>query len=186
MTETRRRTWRDALIAAGHRPDELAALTGGGITRDELLARLEDIGVPMSERRLRSWESVGALPHPVRRWRDGAVWAVYPDWWPSLVRLATALHRDEGHTLDDLGPHVERRFAHAMRLARVLGEYRDPIDLEAISDALKPLAVRDARIFGPPTPRVTVTLTRPSPAGERVVGTYFFDFDEPSVGDEKD
>ncbi len=40
------------------------------ITREELLT--EFAALPFTERTLRHWEAVGALPWPIRKWHDGA------------------------------------------------------------------------------------------------------------------
>ena len=69
MAAEEARTWRDFV------PTYLPPPPPRLITRAELLAELAEAGI--SERTLRHWEKVGALPRAVRQWHDAAVQAVY-------------------------------------------------------------------------------------------------------------
>jgi len=73
------------------------------ITRDEVIARLRRRGVKVAARTLAHWESVGATPHPVRRWRDGAPRALYPDWVVDIAIQVPHFLRYEGLTLSEVG-----------------------------------------------------------------------------------
>lgn len=77
-------TWRDWQPVDAPDPYEY--------TQPVLLERLRDrAGVNVSANNLRYWQTVGAIPYPVRRQHDGAVRAFYPDWLlnliPQLMRL---------------------------------------------------------------------------------------------------
>ena len=84
-------TWRDWLPPNEPEPPLL--------TRAQVLARLESWRLDVTERDLRFWEAKGVLPRPVRRSHGGAVRAVYPDWYPPLVREVRRLQRF-GFSLD--------------------------------------------------------------------------------------
>lgn len=75
------------------------------ITRDEMIDRLHEAGVPITTRELRYWEAEGALPRPVRRAHTGATRAVYPNWVLALVPRARAL-RHQGVPLPEIGVHL--------------------------------------------------------------------------------
>ena len=92
-------TWRDWMPAGAPEPEEL-------LTRDELLARLKAWRVDATEADLRFWEYSGVLPRPIRRWHNGAVRALYPDWFPHLVRELRRLQRREGLTLGEIATRL--------------------------------------------------------------------------------
>ncbi len=87
MTEkhdtSQRETWREWLS-----PDAALAVLGPQadprllITRGQLL---EHFHGAVTERELRYWESLGALPRPVRRFHNGAIHALYPAWYVDVV-----------------------------------------------------------------------------------------------------
>lgn len=72
------------------------------LTREELLARLRRIRPVVTETALRSWERKDVLPHPIRQWHEGSVRALYPPWYPDLVRQLRRLQRD-GYPLAAIG-----------------------------------------------------------------------------------
>ena len=76
-------TWRDWVPPGWPQPhdDDL-------ITRDEVLRRAKGLGADINPRTFQSWEAIGILPRPVRRWHDGAVRALYPPWMVDLTVLA--------------------------------------------------------------------------------------------------
>ncbi len=84
-----RETWRDWLPAGVAEPpvDDL-------LTREQVIAVLGRRRVKVTETALRSWEREGVLPHPVRQWHGTAVRALYPPWYPDLVRRIRRLQRD--------------------------------------------------------------------------------------------
>lgn len=63
------------------------------ITRDELLERVEELGVKIHPRTLQQLESQGLMPRPVRRWHDGAVRALYAPWVVDLAIRAQERRR---------------------------------------------------------------------------------------------
>ncbi len=75
------------------------------LTRAQVVQALARRGVKVNESDLRYWEYEGILPRPVRQWHEGAVRAVYPDWYPFLVRRIRALQR-QGLSLSEIAPHI--------------------------------------------------------------------------------
>ncbi len=91
-----RETWIDWLSEGESEPDYEDLLT-----RDELLEDLRRREIEATDRDLKFWEYEGILPRPVRRWHKGAVRAVYPDWYASLVWEIRSLQR-HGYTLEQI------------------------------------------------------------------------------------
>ncbi len=80
-----RETWRDWWPDGRPEPKAL-------ITRAELLAKIEEnSGVRVTERELRYWEAVGALPGAIRQYHAGATHATYPFWHAGVVALVPEL-----------------------------------------------------------------------------------------------
>ncbi len=71
------------------------------LTRTELLATLDRLGLSVTERQLRFWEAEGVLPAPVRRRRAGATRALYPVWCVNLV-FALRHFQERGYALNEL------------------------------------------------------------------------------------
>ncbi len=88
------------------------------ITRDQLLAKLERLGLKVNPRTLRHWEHEGVLPAPIRRRHRGATRALYPPWMVNLVWQLLA-YRDEGFALAEL-PERMRHQARGLAVQRVL------------------------------------------------------------------
>ncbi len=84
------------------------------ITRDQLLAELERLGLEVNPRTLRHWEHAGVLPAPIRRGRRGLTRALYP-WWTVDLVWRLKRYRDKGFALAGL-PDLMR--AEARDLAR--------------------------------------------------------------------
>lgn len=80
-----RETWRDWWPDGVPEPPAL-------ITRAELLAKIEEnSGIRVTERELRYWEMLGALPGPIRQYHAGAIHATYPFWHAEVVALVPEL-----------------------------------------------------------------------------------------------
>ncbi len=77
-----RETWIDWLPAGVAEPPASELLL-----RSQVLAWLAARRMSVRESDLRYWEGRGVLPHPVRRWHEGAVRALYPAWYPLAVRV---------------------------------------------------------------------------------------------------
>lgn len=92
-------TWRD-FLPLRHPVPQL-------ITRAELLMKLAEVGIEVSERTLRFWEARGILPRPVRQSHAGVVQAVYPDWFPFIVQKVYR-HRQEGLSLAAIAADIPR------------------------------------------------------------------------------
>ncbi len=105
--EGKRETW-EAWQAPGAPPPRL-------LTRAELLALAERVGLAVDERTLRYWESLGLLPGPVRRRHQGATRAIYPAWQLPLIFLVR-LSQAMGETLDQIAPHLRAEAQHLSRL----------------------------------------------------------------------
>jgi hypothetical protein len=80
-----RLTWRDWIPAEpgwfGPTDEEL-------ITRDELLDRVQELGVKIHPRTLQILENQGLVPRPIRQWHEGAVRALYAPWVVDLAMRA--------------------------------------------------------------------------------------------------
>lgn len=160
-TKPKRETWRDWLPEVAPDPDEL-------LTRDELIGRLRSWRVDATEADLRYWEYAGVLPRPVRRWHDGAVRALYPDWFPHLVRELRRLQRREGLTLEEIAPRlrVHARISLALsnnitdeEIRRSYGQARTPEDIlpwPALVEELERLGRWWQALAGTPTDRIEV------------------------------
>jgi len=78
--------------------------------RDEVLGRLRQRGDEVSERTLRTWESTGVLPRPIRRWQEGgsrsASRTLYPNWAVAVIGIAKAA-RAEGYDADQTRQALE-------------------------------------------------------------------------------
>ena len=93
-----RETWAD-WVDGDEPPD------GEQLTRAQFIDRLRERGVDVSESKLVHWERAGALPRPVRRWRDGAPHAWYPPWLVLLAARIPDLQAD-GLELREIGPQL--------------------------------------------------------------------------------
>ncbi len=95
-------TWRNWLPEGTPEPDQL-------FTREEIVARATRRLVagtqPIGVNDLRYWESIGILPRGVRRWRDGAPRALFPDWYGTLAREIRILQRS-GYSLAEIKPRI--------------------------------------------------------------------------------
>lgn len=93
-----RETWRDWLPEGAREPEEL-------LTREDVAARLVDLGIPAKPSDLIYWHTAGVLPYPVKRRHTGATRALYPDWYVPLIReLRTLQH--EGYKLPEIAPRL--------------------------------------------------------------------------------
>lgn len=93
------------------------------LTRAEMLALVERV-VPKKtdENDLRYWEKIGVLPHPVRKWHNGATRALYPSWMVTLI-FQLRLYQEIGYRLEELPSRL--RVA-AQRLSFLPPEQRLP------------------------------------------------------------
>jgi len=105
-------TWEDWMPPGMRRPvdDEL-------LTRAELVERLRQMNVAVTNRTLVHWETRGALPRPVRRWYRGATRATYAPWVAEAAAQVPRLRR-EGLSFPEIGERLraapaERRLASA-------------------------------------------------------------------------
>ncbi len=87
------------------------------ITRDQLLATLERLGLEVNPRTLRYWEHEGVLPAPIRRGRRGVTRALYP-WWTVDLIWRLKPYRDKGLTLAEL-PDIMRAEARGLAVGPV-------------------------------------------------------------------
>lgn len=135
-TKTKRETWRDWMPADSPEPSDL-------LTRDQLITRLAEIGVPVDDGTIRFWEYHGITPKPIRRWDADAKAArvYYPHWLLTIVLMLRELQK-AGMSLDEIGPFLReysptaiaiaesaeglQRFAEKIREKKP-GEFDDPI-----------------------------------------------------------
>jgi DNA-binding transcriptional MerR regulator len=80
------------------------------VTRAELLAKLKERGLLVTERELRYWESTGALPEPIRQFRGPGTYALYP-WWHHSIVLQVPTLRGQGLSWEEIGQHLRADFA---------------------------------------------------------------------------
>lgn len=140
---TKRKTWRDWLP-----PDAPEPRVETLLTRDQLLARVSRLRPAIAETTLRSWERAGVLPHPIRRWHEGAVRAVYPPWYLDLVRQIRRLQRD-GYPLAAIAAELEAYVQETHGRAPIGQWRREQIVLgPALVGELQRLAVEHERITG--------------------------------------
>lgn len=88
MRKSLQETWLDWQCGELPPLDEL-------LTREQLLERLNNAGVDVTERRLMFWETFGALPRPVRKRHDGATRALYPAWFIDAASIVANRKRGE-------------------------------------------------------------------------------------------
>jgi len=96
-----REDWRQWLPAGVPEPST--------ITRAELLTEVRRHGIAVSERELRYWESLHALPRPVRKFRNGAMQATYP-WWHDEVVAELLQLRGRSRSWDEIGARLRQSF----------------------------------------------------------------------------
>ncbi len=156
----KRESWRDWLPEDAPEPEEL-------LTRDELVERLAQMGIDASAGDLQFWEGIGVLPRAVRQWHNGAVRAVYPDWFVHLVRAVRRL-QDEGYTLRQIPDRVRIHARLMLAYAKIHAEnplpppLTDPREIPLWPDLvteLERLARWHQAITGAPTTRVEVIVT---------------------------
>lgn len=83
------------------------------VTADELLDILERVlepGAAPNIDKLRYWQRAGVLPHPVRRWHDGATRALYPKQAATLAITELLTYQLNGFTLQQIGPMLRTVF----------------------------------------------------------------------------
>ncbi|MDP9470571.1 MAG: hypothetical protein M3Q71_07875 [Chloroflexota bacterium] len=148
-------TWLDWLPAGAPEPELLS--------RDEVLARLQERGVDVSSSDLRYWEYAGVLPRPIRRWHQGATRAVYPGFAVPLI--ADIRRRQRSRVpLDQIGPQIRERG----RFMVALSVGGDPSTDEGLARLFAAMdhALDDAR----PTPALIDEVGRLVERRERLTG----------------
>ncbi len=108
-------------------------------TRDQILARIERLGIDATLSDLRYWEYIGALPGPVRRWHMGATRALYPAWYIALVQHLRRLQQydhDLDHAASALRKHTE---AYLFTLLRNLPDQYNPDTDEGLHQIFRAL-----------------------------------------------
>jgi len=136
-TKPKRETWRDWMPDGSAEPERL-------FTRDEVVAMIEGRHVagtsPVSAGDLRYWEGLGILPHPIRRWHDGAGRALYPSWHALFAQQVRLLQRS-GYSLDEIKPRIRA-------LARIrLGYGTADVDEAIQGNAPHPTAPEDIHLW---------------------------------------
>ncbi len=110
-------TWRDWMPEGAKEPEEL-------LTREEIAARLADLGIVVKPRELIYWHTAGVLPYPVKRRHAGATRALYPDWYVPLIRELLTLKR-EGYKLPEIAGRLRTH-------ARLMLAYDNPAPLTPV------------------------------------------------------
>jgi hypothetical protein len=157
----KRETWRDWMVPGTPEPTDL-------ITRDEVIERLHDRGVSVTPRTLANWESIGATPRPIRRWRDGAPRALYPAWVVDIAAQVPGMLRHEGIPLHDVGSDLRQQIwppdavvmlPDGSRLGGVFRAARPKPLEEATDTAIKLLTERYLRATGLHITRIEIRVT---------------------------
>lgn len=134
--------------------------------RAELLAKVAEAQqVRISERELRYWEAIGALPAPVLRHQAGALRALYPVWHHSIVAQVPAL-RAQGLGWDAVRKRTRDQFQEdALARSRImeaedLGGYRGapPSMSPELVAAMRAFLTQAARETGVPIPLAWIDL----------------------------
>jgi hypothetical protein len=79
---------------------------------------------------LRYWQKIGVLPHPVRRWHNGATRSLYPKVPAAMAMIDVLSLQDDGFTLQQIAPRLRTKF-HWWRLRR-----GDPFNWRDIAEQL--------------------------------------------------
>ncbi len=111
--KAKRETWEDWLPPGASQPLNV-------ITRDELIRRVRETGAELDSRDLIFWETEGVLPRPRKRWHDGAVRALYPEWAIYFVVTLREL-QGAGHSLREISTLLRRKF----HLSLATGAYNE-------------------------------------------------------------
>ncbi len=127
-----RETWEDWLPPGASQPLNV-------ITRDELIRRVRETGAELDTRDLIFWETEGVLPRPRKRWHDGAVRALYPEWAIYFVATLRELQSD-GHSLREIAATIRRKF----HLSLAMGAYNEISPAEVSDLILHPEAFTTA------------------------------------------
>ena len=108
-TKAARESWLDWVPEEGR--DEALLDAEPLLTRDELVAELRQGGEDVTARDLIFWQTVGAIPYPVKRQRQGAPRAYYPRWMISTIHLLRNL-QEQGYKLREVGPFLRGDLYH--------------------------------------------------------------------------
>lgn len=75
------------------------------LTRDELVAELQQYSgtKDVNARNIIHWQSIGAIPYPLKERRQGAPRALYPKWMIGTIHQLKSLQND-GYKLREIGP----------------------------------------------------------------------------------
>ncbi len=99
--KTNRETWIDWVPDEGREDALLDAEPM--LTRDELVAELNQLDIAVTARDLIYWQTRGAIPYPVRQKRHGSSVAVYPQWMVNTIHQLRSL-QEQGYKLREIGP----------------------------------------------------------------------------------
>ena len=103
-------TWRDWQPQGTPDPDEL-------MTREEFVARLNDLAVDVTKRDLVYWESLEVLPRGIRKRSNQITRVYYPRWLMASIELLRTL-QSLGWSLEAIGPRLRGTAAEAIQVAR--------------------------------------------------------------------
>lgn len=102
-------TWRDWQPPGTPDPDEL-------LTREELVARLNDLAIDITASDLRYWEGLGILPRGIRKRVGRATYVYYPRWLMMSIELLRRL-QGYGWSLEKIAPRLRETVPMAMQIA---------------------------------------------------------------------
>lgn len=165
-TKTRRESWIDWVPPEGREDALLDAEPL--LTRAELVAELRRGGDDVSARDLVYWQSVGAIPYPVKRQHQGAPHAFYPKWFVGTVHQLKSLQQ-QGYKLREIGPLLRGDMYHRFmpraltpqqeqqRAKRVAKRALSPL-MEELNPRIRSLARIHERLHGGQIPHAEVRL----------------------------
>lgn len=102
-------TWRDWQPPGTPDPDEL-------LTREEFVARLNDLAIDVDATALRYWEGLGVLPRGVRKRVNKATYVFYPRWLMMSIELLRRLQAI-GLSLEEIAPRLRETAPTAVQVA---------------------------------------------------------------------
>lgn len=111
VTKTRI-TWRDWQLPGTPDPDEL-------LTREEMVERLKNLGIPVAHTTLRYWELIGVLPRGVRMRRNKVTGVYFPRWLLISIVLLRRL-QELGWSLQKIASRLRETAPDAIHITSVL------------------------------------------------------------------
>ena len=146
-----------------------------------MLATAKDAGLPLNERTLRFWETVGALPHAERQQHEGAVRAVYPYWFADVVYGVLRLRDEQGKSLAEIAALMPEMVQWCGIVSWLRANHNSTVQ-GAMPSLLPPLE-QLASTFATPTRPISQGLVILFDNAQQVVARLWWDQPDPLVSD---